>query len=182
MYMTSIFFMNVCDFIVLCCQRAGVYMWKPKDIYALHLQWFLKEILILKIDTFLINRRSERRLLNSLVFTLSAVEKYWEKKSFSFIWQNVNSIFKVVFAKTPSIDFVIQEYWLKVLRASPNYAISFKQSKKTFLFSRLTPSLRRPCIHAIFFLRVRPEAVSTRHSWLWQTLDDVYTRRCFSES
>ena len=60
----------------------------------------------------------------------------------------------------------------------------------------LTPSLRRPCIHAIFFptacrttckhafcfLRVRPEAVSTRHSWLWQTLDDVYTRRRFSES
>ena len=43
----------------------------------------------------------------------------------------------------------------------------------------LTPSLRRPCIHAIFFstacrtackhafcfLRVMPEAVSTRHSW-----------------
>ena len=25
-------------------------------------------------------------------------------------------------------------------------------------------------------------AVSTRHSWLWQTWDDVYTRRCFSES
>ena len=60
----------------------------------------------------------------------------------------------------------------------------------------LTPSLRRPCIHAIFiltacrtackhafcFLRVMPEVVSTRHSWLWQTLDDVYTRRCFSES
>ena len=60
----------------------------------------------------------------------------------------------------------------------------------------LTPSLRRPCIHAIFFstacrtackhafcfLRVRLEAVSTRHSWLWQMLDDVYTRRCFSES
>ena len=55
---------------------------------------------------------------------------------------------------------------------------------------------RRPCIHAIFFstacrtackhtfrfLRVFPEAVSTRHSWLWQTLDDVYTRRCFAES
>ena len=46
--------------------------------------------------------------------------------------------------------------------------------------STLTPSLRRPCIHAIFFstacrtackhafcfLRVRPEAVSTCHSWL----------------
>ena len=60
----------------------------------------------------------------------------------------------------------------------------------------LTPSLRRPCIHAIFFstacrtackhafcfFRVMPEAVSTCHSWLWQTLDDVYTRRCFSES
>ena len=66
----------------------------------------------------------------------------------------------------------------------------------TFFINLLTPSLRRPCIHAIFFstacrtackhafrfLRVLPEAVSTRHSWLWQTLDDVYTRRCFSES
>ena len=60
----------------------------------------------------------------------------------------------------------------------------------------LTPSLRRPYIHAIFFstacrtackhtfrfLRVLPAAVSTQHSWLWQTLDDVYTCRCFSES
>ena len=60
----------------------------------------------------------------------------------------------------------------------------------------LTPLLRRPYIHAISFstacrtackhafrfLRVLPEAVSTRHSWLWQTLDDVYTHRCFSES
>ena len=68
---------------------------------------------------------------------------------------------------------------------------------KTRLLSQfLTPSLRRPYIHAIFcstacrtackhafrFLRVLPEAVSTRHSWMWQTLDDVYTRRCFSES
>ena len=63
-------------------------------------------------------------------------------------------------------------------------------------FCILTPSLRRPFKHAIFFstacrtvckhafrfLRVLPEAVSTRHSWLWQTLDDVYTCRCFSES
>ena len=64
--------------------------------------------------------------------------------------------------------------------------------------SCLTPSLRRPyihvhaiffstadrtaCKHAFRFLRVLPEAVSTRHSWLWQKLDDVYTRRCFSES
>ena len=60
----------------------------------------------------------------------------------------------------------------------------------------LTPSLRKPfkhviffstacrtaCKHAFHFLRVLPEAVSTRHSWLWQTLDDVYTRRSFSES
>ena len=65
-----------------------------------------------------------------------------------------------------------------------------------FSTDHLTPSLWRPCIHAILFstacrtackhafcfLRVRLEAVSTRHSWLWQTLDDVYTRRCFSES
>ena len=35
---------------------------------------------------------------------------------------------------------------------------------------------------AFRFLRVLPEAVSTRHSWLRQTLDDVYTRQCFSES
>ena len=41
---------------------------------------------------------------------------------------------------------------------------------------------RTACKHAFCFLRVLPEAVSTRHSWLWQTLDDVYTRRCFSES
>ena len=41
---------------------------------------------------------------------------------------------------------------------------------------------RTACKHAFRFLRVLPEAVSTRHSWLWQTLDDVYTRRCFSES
>ena len=51
--------------------------------------------------------------------------------------------FKVVFAKiisnsytysTPSIALVFQEYWLKVLRASPNYAILFKQSKKKYYF------------------------------------------------
>ena len=41
---------------------------------------------------------------------------------------------------------------------------------------------RTACKHAFCFLRVLPEAVSTRHSWLWQTLDDMYTRRCFSES
>ena len=27
-----------------------------------------------------------------------------------------------------------------------------------------------------------PVAVSTRHMWLWHLWDDVYTRRCFSES
>ena len=42
--------------------------------------------------------------------------------------------------------------------------------------------LSEACKHAFRFLRVLPKAVSTRHSWLWQTLDDVYTRRCFSES
>ena len=75
--------------------------------------------------------------------------------------------------------------------------IKHNKTKHHVIFDYLlTPSLRRPCIHAIFFptacrtackhafcfLRVMPEAVSTRHSWLWQTLDDVYTRRCFSES
>ena len=47
----------------------------------------------------------------------------------------------------------------------------------------LDPSAMTPPNIIFFrFLRVLPEAVSTRHSWLWQTLDDVYTRRCFSES
>ena len=43
------------------------------------------------------------------------------------------------------------------------------------------PIGQRVNTHSVF-LRVLPEAMSTRHSWLWQTLDDVYTRRCFSES
>ena len=71
-----------------------------------------------------------------------------------------------------------------------------RENEEIWRCSSLTPSLRRPfkpaiifltayrtaCKHAFRFLRVLPEAVSTRHSWLWQTLDDVYTRRCFSES
>ena len=60
----------------------------------------------------------------------------------------------------------------------------------------LTASLRRPCIHAIFFWPHVGQRVNThsvfwescqkpcQHAtlWLWQMLDDVYTRRCFSES
>ena len=66
---------------------------------------------------------------------------------------------------------------------------SDKGVKEKWKWSWLTPSLRRPYIHAIFFptacrtactrkrafrfLRVLPEAVSTRHSWLcdkrWMT-------------
>ena len=67
---------------------------------------------------------------------------------------------------------------------------------RKLIYSLLTTSLRRPfkpailfwtvdrrtSEHAFRFLRVLPEAMSTRHSWLWQTLDDVYTRQCFSES
>ena len=45
-------------------------LWKPKYMNALHLQWFfLKEILILKMDTF--HRRSERGLVIVFVFFLS---------------------------------------------------------------------------------------------------------------
>ena len=51
----------------------------------------------------------------------------------------------------------IREYWLKVLRASPNYTILLKKSKKTFLFSRLKtilqPSgIRWNMIQLFFFL------------------------------
>ena len=51
-------------------------LWKPKDIYALHLQWFLQEITDPQ-NGHIPYRRSEQRI-NSLVFTLSVVENYWE--------------------------------------------------------------------------------------------------------
>ena len=43
------------------------------------------------------HRRNKQRQLNSLMFTLSVVENYWENETNyekkSTIWQNVNSIF-----------------------------------------------------------------------------------------
>ena len=51
--------------------------------------------------------------------------------------------------------------------------------KPAILFSTTN---RRTSWHAFRFLKVLPVAVSTRHSWLWQMWDDVYTRNCFSES
>ena len=95
------------------------------------------------------------------------------------------------------VFFVLSHIWVGLAdRGGLERQSEFWSLKERKLQPILTPSLRRPCIHAIFFptacrtackyafcfLRVRPEAVSTRHSWLWQTLDDVYTRRCFSES
>ena len=91
-----------------------------------------------------------------------------------------------------------RHYWLHVFSEQHFFQeenIIHGVAHKPYLYF-LTPSLRRPRIHANFFpttcrtackhafrfLRVFPEAVSTRHSWLWQTLDDVYTRRCFAES
>ena len=69
-----------------------------------------------------------------------------------------------------------------------SYSYWSHHQRGQLLLETLTPSLRRPCIHvgqrvnthSLFW--VMPEVVSTHHSWLWQTLDDVYTRRCFSES
>ena len=55
-------------------------------------------------------------------------------------------------------------------------------SEAVYTHKFFSTACRTACKHAFCFLRVLPEAVSTRHSWLWQTLDDVYTRRCFSES
>ena len=55
-------------------------------------------------------------------------------------------------------------------------------SEAVYTRNFFSTACRTACKHAFRFLRVLPEAVSTRHSWLWQTLDDVYTRRCFSES
>ena len=79
-------------------------LWKPKYMNALHLQWFFKEILILKMDTFLIEEANEDYLIRWCL-----VENYWENETLiswfwkkSFIWQNVHSIFthfKVLLAK-----------------------------------------------------------------------------------
>ena len=50
-YMTSLLFMNICDFIVLCCQRAVV--------CGNQIIW----ILVLKMDTFLIQEANEDYLI-----------------------------------------------------------------------------------------------------------------------
>ena len=55
-------------------------------------------------------------------------------------------------------------------------------SEAVYTRNFFSTACRTACKHAFCFLRVMPEAMSTRHSWLWQTLDDVYTRRCFSAS
>ena len=86
--------------------------------------------------------------------------------------------FKHLFARTQSLHLNAINRFPRLWSALP---VEFRNSAiLTSLLSFLTPSLRRPCIHAIFFptacrtackhafcfLRVRPEAVSTRHSWL----------------
>ena len=48
-------------------------------------------------------------------------------------------------------------------------------SEAVYTRNFFSTACRTACKHAFRFLRVLPEAVSTRHLWLWQTLDDVYT-------
>ena len=83
---------------------------------------------------------------------------------------------------------------LRLMLLNPTW--SFRQIRLSSLSWELTLSLQRPfkpailfptadrrtSEHAFRFLRVLPVAVSIHHSWLWQIWDDVYTRRCFSES
>ena len=62
-------------------------LWKPKDIYALHLQWFFNEISILKMDAFLIEEANEDYLIRP-VFTSSVVENFWENETLiSWLWK-----------------------------------------------------------------------------------------------
>ena len=83
-----------------------------------------------------------------------------------------------------------QSYWgpfliVNVILSMPTIDDNEKNpiaSEAVYTRNFFSTACRTVCKHAFCFLRVRPEAVSTRHSWLWQTLDDVYTRRCFSES
>ena len=140
--------------------------------------------LILDLQTLHIPTNKKLEVWTQYRVPLSFLDGYfWGKWGFvktPEIWEYPRKITSILLknqTSVPIIQFIFTEYRFPFLRF-------------------LTPLLRRPCIHAIFFptacrtackhafcfLRVRPEAVSTRHSWLWQTLDDVYTRRCFSES
>ena len=71
---------------------------------------------------------------------------------------------------------------LVIKPGSAQIDVNFVNLKFVYTRNFFPTACRTACKHAFCFLRVRPEAVSTRHSWLWQTLDDVYTHRCFSES
>ena len=89
----------------LCCQWAVVCRNQKIWMNDLHLQIFFKEILTDPQNGHIPYRRSERRLLNLLVFTSSVVENYWENETLiyhghenkSFIWQNsICTHFKVL--------------------------------------------------------------------------------------
>ena len=60
--------------------------------------------------------------------------------------------------------FLILHFDDKKIRLINQKRTSYREMNLYIKCSFLTPSLRRPCIHAI--LRVLPEAVSTCHSWL----------------
>ena len=93
--------------------------------------------------------------------------------------------------ETPACIHVIQR--LSQPRVACWHDFRHDSQKTECVFTRCPTCGRKKiaCIHglrsegvnnAFRFLRVLPVAVSTRHSWLWQTWDDVYTRSCFSES
>ena len=84
-------------------------------------------------------------------------------------------------------ELVKPSFWQRFCEISHFKVIAFLfnpfASEAVYIYAIFFPTAcRTACKHAFCFFLVRPEAVSTRHSWLWQTLDDVYTRRCFSES
>ena len=64
-------------------------------------------------------------------------------------------------------------YQIARLQWIENHADHLTPFNPNFIFDRRSAD-------AFCFLRVLPVAVSTRHSWLWQTWNDVYTRNCFS--
>ena len=89
-------------------------------------------------------------------------------------------------SRSSQFSLFIQIYLKSVPSQFPLWFITwcFNPFASEAVYTRnfFSTACRTACKHAFCFLRVLPEAVSTRHSWLWQTLDDVYTRRCFSDS
>ena len=128
------------------------------------------QLLTLTIDNTTINPVSSVRNLGVTFDNSMSMSQHVTGlcRSINYHTRNITMIRKFyTWTKTPVILLFVHLY-------------SHALTTATLFSPDLTPSLRRPCIHeknfptacrtackhAFCFLRVRPEAVSTRHSWL----------------